>query len=184
MQPLASIRSYLIVAAFPLLLLCHIVAFYLLPFLVTIITLLVVGVVGIATTLFALWRLVTLRNRSARVALVVVLATWLVWFALPTRELSILARFTVERHNYDAAVGQTIGGAVPTCIVSHECQSDGHTPPYLLFPFPGFLTAWVGVVHVPEENQAPLLERLEQFGTAPACDPTPIAPHYYVCGFY
>jgi len=25
---------------------------------------------------------------------------------------------------------------------------------------------------------------LKVFGSEPGCDPKPIAPHYYVCGFY
>lgn len=56
--------------------------------------------------------------------------------------------------------------------------------PYVVFPFAGFLSGWIGVVHVPELNQAPDIERLKSVASDPSCDPDPIAPHYYVCVFY
>ena len=184
MQLVPVNRSSVVAAAFPLLLLFHSAAFYLLPFLVPMATALVVGLVGVIAALLALARLAKFRNRSALVVVAVVSGTWLVWLLCPIKELGVLARFTVERRNYEAAVAQTKGGASPSCIAVQECESDGRTPPYLVFPFPGFLSGWIGIVHVPEESQAPLPERLKAFGSEPSCDPKPIAPHYYVCGFY
>jgi hypothetical protein len=184
MQALSVNRSSVVVAAFPLSLLFHSAAFYLLPFLVPLATGLVVGLLGAVAAVLALWRLAKSRNSSAVVVCAVVLTTWLTWLLCPTKELGVLTRFAFERHNYEKAVAQTAGGASPACAAVRECESDGHTPPYLVFPFPGFLSAWIGIVHVPEENQAPLSERLKAFGSEPGCDPKPIAPHYYVCGFY
>ena len=96
----------------------------------------------------------------------------------------MFVRFWLERHEYDQAVAETIGGRQPRCLGTHECMSDGNTPPYLVFPFPGFLSAWVGIVHVPEPRQAPNIERLKSVAAAAGCDPKPIAPQYYVCSFY
>lgn len=184
MQAPSFNRGFVVIAAFPISLLIHSAAFYLLPFLVPLVTALVVGLLGAAATVVALWRLEKSRNGSAVVVFAIVFTTWLTWLFCPTSELGVITRFAFERHKYESAVAQTAGGAPPACAVSHECEFDGNTPPYLVFPFPGLLSAWIGIVHVPEENQAPLLERLKAFGSEPDCDPKPIAPHYYVCGFY
>ena len=184
MQLLRVDRTIVFATAFPLLLAMHSAAFYLLPFLVPLATALVVALVGIAAVALAAWHLAKVRNRRSLVAVALVAVTWLVWVLCPTRELGVLARFSVEQHEYAEAVAQTRGGGQPSCVTTHACQSDGHTPPYLVFPFPGFLNVWLGVVHVPEPNQAPLPERLKAFASASGCDPKPISPHYYVCSFY
>jgi len=184
MQLLRADRSFVVAAVFPLLLVLHSAAFYLLPFLAPVATASVVALVGAGAAVLAAWRLATFRNRRSLIVVVLVSATWLAWVLCPTRELGVLVRFAVERHNYEAAVAQAHGGAQPACVATHACGSDGHTPPYLVFPFPGFLNAWLGLVHVPEQNQAPLPERLKAFAWASDCDPKPIAPHYYVCSFY
>ena len=178
-------KGDLIVATtFPVLLLLHSAAFFLLPFLVPVATAILVGAVGVLVTVWSLWRLISLRSRQVLVPITVICATWLAWGLLPMRELGVIARFAVHKHSYDVAVAQTSGGAQPACLASRECASDGNTPPYLVFPFPGFLTGWIGVVHVPEENQAPSLERLKAFASDAGCDPDPVASRYYVCSFY
>ena len=95
MQLVPVNRSSVVAAAFPLLLLFHSAAFYLLPFLVPMATALVVGLVGVIAALLALARLAKFRNRSALVVVAVVSGTWLVWLLCPIKELGVLARFTV-----------------------------------------------------------------------------------------
>lgn len=79
---------------------------------------------------------------------------------------------------------QLARGEQPTCVAVNSCLVVGNDDPYVVFPFPGFLSGWIGVVHVPELGQAPNSERLKSVASDPGCDPAPIAPHYYVCGFY
>lgn len=184
MQAFSVSRISVLVAAFPLSLLLHCAVFYLLPLLLPLVTALATGILGIVATILAFRGLIRSRKAQSVTAATIVLLTWFSWLLAPTKELGILMRFAIERHNYEIAVAQTAGGGLPACAAVHECQSDGHVPPYLVFPFPGLLSAWVGIVHVPQENQAPLPERLNAFGSDPVCDPKPIAPHYYVCGFY
>jgi hypothetical protein len=177
-------RSSIIVSAFPLLVVLHSATFYLLPFLAPLATALGVALVGLAATGAAASRLAARRNRTAMLLIALVVATWVVWVFCPTRELGVAARFVLEKHKYEEAIAQTRGGAQPACLGTHTCASDGHTPPYLVFPFPGFLNSWVGIVHVPEQDQFPLSERMASFAAASACDPKPLAPQYYVCNFY
>lgn len=181
--PLLS-RSSIIVSAFPLLVVSHSVAFYLLPFLTPVATALGVALVGLVATGVAVARVAAHRKRDAMLLIALVAATWVAWAFCPTRELGVTARFLLEKHKYEEAIAQTRGGAQPACLGTHACASDGHTPPYVVFPFPGLLNSWVGIVHVPGPDQFPLFERMASFAAASVCDPKPLAPQYYVCNFY
>lgn len=177
-------RSPTAVGVFPVLLLLHSAAFYLLPFFVTLAMAVVVALVGFIATGTAVSRVVAHRNRNALLLIALVASTWVAWVAFPTRDLGIAARFHLEKHKYEEAIAQTPGGAQPACLASRTCASDGYTPPYLLFPFPGFLNYFVGIVHVPEQDQLPLPERMAAFAAGAACDAKPLESQYYVCYFY
>ena len=176
--------SMIAVGAFPLLVSLQCALFYMLPLLVPIITGAAVAAYGAALTAIALWRLVSRRSKAQVLVVGLIMATWLCWALVPTRDFAVHVRFWLKRHKYEQAVAETHGGEQPRCLATHECMSDGNTPPYLVFPFPGFLTGWVGIVHVPESSQAPSIERLKSVAAEADCDTSPIAPHYYVCGFY
>lgn len=125
------------------------------------------------------------RPQSVRTFLVgLVAVTWLCWLFVPTTEFAVHVRFWLERSNYEKVVEQIARGEQPACLRTSECMVVGNGSPYVVFPFPGFLSAWIGVVHVPELGQAPDNEWLRSIASDPGCELTPIAPHYYVCGFY
>ena len=174
---------HLVVVAFPAAVILYEILFFIVPFLMSIATALLVGSLGVVATGLTVWKLVQRRRPIALAPVLVVLVTWLSWWFWPEQNLSVRAKFAYERHNYDLAVSQVRRGERPTCLAKGECLSDGMSPPYLVFPFPGFLSGWVGVVYVPNEGEAPKPERLANIAAAANCDPTPIAPHYYVCGF-
>jgi hypothetical protein len=177
-------RSATAVGAFPVLLLLHSAAFYLLPFPLTLAMALVVALVGFVATSAVVSRIVVQRNRFALILTALVASTWVAWLVFPTRDLGITARFHLEKHKYEEAIAQTPGGAQPACVASRTCMSDGYTPPYLVFPYEGFLNAFVGIVHVPEQDQLPRPERMAVFAAGSACDSRPLASQYYVCHFY
>jgi hypothetical protein len=176
--------SVTVAGVFPLLVLLQCALFYVLPLFVPFITGTAIAVYGVVLTAIALWRLFSRKGKAQALVVGILMATWLCWAFVPTRDFSVHVRFWLERDKYEQAVAETYGGAQPRCLAKHECMSDGNTPPYLVFPFPGFLTGWVGIVHVPESSQAPSIERLKSVAAGAGCDPSPISPHYYVCGFY
>jgi hypothetical protein len=173
-----------IVGTFPVLVVLQSALFYSLPFLVPLLSGAALAVYGIALLIASGWQSIVRRNKRAVPALTVVIATGLCWAFIPTKEFAVHVRFWLEQEAYERAVAETAGGAQPRCLLARECMSDGYTPPYLVFPFPGILSGWVGIVHVPEPDQAPTLARLKAIAAEAGCEPGPIAPHYYVCGFY
>jgi len=173
-----------IVGAFPVLVVLQSALFYFLPFLVPLLSGAALVAYGIALLITSGWQSIVRRNRRAVLALALVITTGLCWAFIPTKEFALHVRFWLEHQAYERAVAEAAGGAQPRCLLAGECMSDGYTPPYLVFPFPGMLSGWVGIVHVPEPNQAPTLARLKAIAAEAGCEPTPIAPQYYVCGFY
>ena len=115
-------------------------------------------------------------------AIALITATWLFWVLVPTKEAAIAVRFWVDDANYEQAVAEISRGAKPSCLAAHDCLFDGRQ---LVFPYPGLLSGWIGIVHVPEPDSGPDLERLKKNVAAGAdCDSKPISGHYFVCGFY
>jgi hypothetical protein len=159
--------------------------FYVLPFLVPLITGTAVAVYGVVLSTIVLWRFRSSQQRSRRPLIALVAATWLGWVFVPTKDFAIDVRFWLERSKYDQVVAQIGRGEQPGCLTTHDCMVvNGDALPYVVFPFPGFLSGWIGVVHVPELDRDPDLVRLKSVASDPVCDRNPIASHYYICGFY
>ena len=185
-EPKLNISRVLFIAviAFPLLVLIQCGLFYVLPLFVLFLTGAAIAVFGIVLLALMLKRLFTTRSKEQALVVCVLITTWCCWYLIPTRDFAVQVRFWFQKDNYEHAVAETVGGRQPHCLEKHECMSDGNTPPYLVFPFPGLLTGWVGIVYVPETNQAPNIERLKSVGSDAGCGPSPISPHYYLCVFY
>ena len=182
-----TIRNYILaiaLGAFPALVLLQCALFYVLPFLVPLITGAAVFIYGVVLSVAVLWRRRSKRIKAQELIIGLVAMTWLVWIFLPTKEFSVRVRFWLEKSRYDHVVAQVARGGQPGCLATHDCMFGGAMAPYVVFPFPGFLSGWIGVVHVPELNQAPDIERLKSVASDPSCDSSPIAAHYYVCVFY
>ena len=178
-------RTLLIyVIAFPVLVFFQCALWFVLPFLVPLVAGAAMALGGVVLAIAVLWRL-WLRRDLVHVALAGVVAmTWLAWICVPTQEFAVHVRFWLERPGYDRVVVQVARGERPSCVKGGDCFVEGNAEPYVIFPFPGFLSAWIGIVHVPASNQAPVIERLKTMSGDAGCDPGPIAPHYYVCTFY
>ena len=178
-----STRRVIVACGFPLLLLAQSALFCFLQFPYDLGAFLLTGLMGLVAFVGASFYLAFERSRAELLVFGIVGATWLAWALLPTRELGAFLRYQVARSKYEVAVAQTAGGGTPACVTTRACESDGATPPYIVFPFEGLLFAWNGVVYVPNENQQPEPDRLRSFSSAASCSPRRLAPHYYFCSF-
>ena len=183
MDNLSGNRSLAISSTFSSAMVLHSAAYYLYSPLTSLVAAAVVGVIGIVATAIAVGHLIESRAFSSIVVGALVIATWLVWMVCPTERLGALVRFTYDRNIYEQAISQTLGGGQPDCVSSRACFTDGHTPPYLVFPFSGSLNSWVGLVHVPEPDQEPRLERMQAFSALAGCEAKPVARQFYLCHF-
>ena len=170
--------------AFPALVIGQCSAFYVLPFLVPLITGAAVALYGVVLSALLLPQLWSKQEGVWKLVIGLVALTWLGWVFVPTKEFAVQVRFWLERPKYEQVVAQIARGEQPSCLRTNECLVVGNEAPYVVFPFPGFLSGWIGVVHVPELDQVPDSERLKSVASDPGCDLNAIAPHYYVCGFY
>ncbi len=169
------------IAIFPLLVLVQCAFFYVLPFLVPFLTGIALVTYGIGVSYVAMRDLAQWRTRIQLWAIVLVAATWSFWVYVPTKEAAIHVRFWIERHNYERAVAEISRGAKPGCLATDDCMFDGRE---LVFPYPGLLSAWIGIVYVPDPDNGPDLALLKSVAGVAGCDPEPISGHYYMCGFY
>jgi len=172
------------VIAFPILVLVQCSMFFVLPFLVPIITGVAVALYGVVLSTVVLRHFLRKQQRVRPFLIGLIAVTWLGWVFLPTKEFAVHVRFWLEQSQYNEVVAQIDRGERPDCLTTHDCILEGDVSPYVIFPFPGFLTGWIGVVHVPELDRGPNPERLKSIASDPGCDPDSIAPHYYVCVFY
>jgi len=169
------------VLAFPALVVGQCALFYMLPILALAFTVLAIAIYGLALSVVALLSLATYRDVPHVRAAAIVTLTGLFWLYVPTREMAIDVRFWLERYKYEQAVAEASLGEEPRCVATQECIYAGKQ---LVFPYPGMLFAWVGIVHVPDPRDRPDLQSLRSVASAAACDPNPISGSYYACAFW
>lgn len=172
------------VAGFPVLVTIHCAMFFVLPFLVPLLTGAAIALYGVVLSAAVVRHLWSRRGGHQTLAVGLVAVTWIGWIFIPTQALALHVRFWLGQSRYEQVVAQVARGEHPHCLATGDCILAGKDAPYVVFPFPGFLSAWTGVVHVPEAGKAPDSERLKSVGSDSGCDPAPFAPHYYVCAFY
>lgn len=160
------------------------IGFYILRFLLPLLIAIGVAILGLVAVAIGAFACVKRRDLGSALVLLGVAATWAIWVFAPTRELAVQARYGLYSASYRAAVVDIERGIKPKCLVSGECLADPRAPGYVVFPYPGFLNNWLGVVYAPTGQIDPKFSEWQAFASLAACDTTPISGKFYICNFY
>jgi hypothetical protein len=170
--------------AFAVLALAQSVTIYLVPFLIgALFTMVAVGTVGLLAGAASLLACMKRHSATSLLGLTLVVATFVGWMYVPTRELALLTTFHVLRGRYEHGASQLRRGLVPDCIGTGACMTDPRAPGYLVFPLGGLLSSWIGIVYAPGGKINEHLGDGNAFASAARCDPAPLHGSFFVCGF-
>jgi hypothetical protein len=141
----------------------------------------IIALTGITAAAMGLYQLWKKRNASAAVLLLGEVAIFLAWGYTPTDEIGRYVRFNIDLPMYRTAIGEVSRGNVPRCAPK-ECMIEKGDPTYLVFPWGGLLSSWVGVVYDPTDNLRQFVTHKPTFtGEIMGC--TQIRRNFFLCGF-
>jgi hypothetical protein len=141
---------------------------------------LVVGVIALSGSIVSIARA---RTPAAITAVVICLAIGIASIFAPTRHLAQLIRFHFKEAGFRRAIDERKEGRQPWCVISQECLVDFKEPNYIVFPYPGLLTGWVGIVHASSGFIDPDFSSRQAFSRDTVCEVTPVEEGFFLCGF-
>jgi hypothetical protein len=171
------------VALFGIAAIAQSLTFYLQPVLVPVVTGALVVVIGCITLLASIATFGGRPSWAAGIAILLSLAIGAAWLLIPTRQVAEIVRFKVKESSFKEAIAELAHGSQPACIRSQDCMIDNREPSYVIFPYPGLLTGWVGVIYSSTGSIDPAFSGRQTFGRV-NCNPTPLEKGFFLCGFY
>jgi hypothetical protein len=172
--------SRLWVAVFGLVATTHCLIFYLVPLFVPLVTGGLVFILGVTAVTASVVSFRRAPSRLGGTPLFLCLAIFAAWMLLPTRHLGEVIRFMVDDSTYQVAVDQWREGKRLSCLDSGDCDIDSKYQDYLIFPYPGILPSWIGVVYTSTGTIGPDFS----FRSDAHCESAPLDNGFYLCSFY
>jgi len=176
-------RPFLIALAFVLAAILRDLSWYFMEAITGMMFTLAVAATGVFAGVYASIYTIKTRTAPSALPLALVICAWLAWFYVPTRELAQSIAFKARLPSYLAAVAEVRESKTPECVESSACFVSKRAPGFIVFPNPGLLSGWTGIVYSPTgEIPADFAAKQDFAGTA-YCNPRPIGTNFYVCNF-